>query len=1008
MLELPLIALYILAPILIPIAIVVFALRHRTKKTLRQLDEEMMAVRGEISRSNKELTSLKAQVGWLTGAIKEGIKAPEKPAVPEPVEKPQKKKLAAPPEPKKVVQPPLEYDFGGPGVATAESKIELAPESKRISALPPHRPTAWDRLASRLLENWTGVLGTIVLVAGIGFVGTYAALLLPPVFRFLLVLAAAGALYGGYMSLRGRENWEMMSLWLRSAAAAVLLFACAAAGGLPNAGLMWIDSAGMAIAVLLVGVAVNLALSWSVGYQGFAALHVLLALIPIAILPQEPLALGIATVISGFGVYLTYRQRWPIHLLTTMIVYLVFHIYWVTEQGGVLPLPGNLATLATASAAIVFLGAAMAPHSSVFRSGRLDLESVLTHLASWGMLVTLLVIHLRQVEAFDGTVLGGVLMAAALIAWIMSASAKRSEIEWLRTADVLIAQGLLLAGLFSWRSQFGEPVLFFGLIFIETLLFLRLVISDRGGEAAQVGAFVSVIAAVAFVLAGMAGIDAINTSFAAWRLAAIMFAGLCLSILAGSYFDNHYREQIENLRGPDTLLVVGILAGLMMVVTLLALFNQMLVGVVAMVAGAGLVFGADRLRSLGLVWGAWIILLAAHLIIWLLCFNEYAGDAGKQIALIAPVVVLTVFAVWKTPEHNARDEFRRAAIYLLGINLGIAAFLLLATPSALLPTVAWLVMSLVTLEIAGRISHVPAALPILRVGYGYIAAAAVGYTTIVLPTVSYLGSVNLRLAIEIFGMATLLYWWLAQPREPLASEAQWRRVQPYFLEMALALAATTVFIEVPLVWRPVAWLIIALLFLSPQFGKLSDRFAFYSLAAFITSVLAVTVNVSAAAVPSPRWFDQPWNTGLIAVVIQVAYLFLAYRRLALDEVAFPAGLQRLARLSRFLALDIPATICYPFFAGLALFLAWRFEQALLTFLWAFEAFVIFVLSIVFRENHFRFVALGGIAACLFRLVVYDMQETDLFIRGLVFIGVGLLMLAMNAVYNKYGAEVETE
>ncbi len=89
-----------------------------------------------------------------------------------------------------------------------------------------------------------------------------------------------------------------------------------------------------------------------------------------------------------------------------------------------------------------------------------------------------------------------------------------------------------------------------------------------------------------------------------------------------------------------------------------------------------------------------------------------------------------------------------------------------------------------------------------------------------------------------------------------------------------------------------------------------------------------------------------------------------------------------------------------------MFLAWRFEQALLTFLWSAEAFVVFVLSIVFRENHFRLVALAGIAACLGRLIVYDMRETDLFIRGLVFIGVGLLMLGMNAVYNKYGRKVQ--
>jgi hypothetical protein len=143
----------------------------------------------------------------------------------------------------------------------------------------------------------------------------------------------------------------------------------------------------------------------------------------------------------------------------------------------------------------------------------------------------------------------------------------------------------------------------------------------------------------------------------------------------------------------------------------------------------------------------------------------------------------------------------------------------------------------------------------------------------------------------------------------------------------------------------------------------------------------------------------------VAIAVQLGYLFVAYQHLDLETVRFQPGLLALERLSGKLALDRAATICYPFFAGVALFLAWRFEQTLLTFLWASEVFAIFVLSIVLKENHFRLVALAGMGACLLRLVLYDMQEADLFVRGLVFVGVGGLMLAMNAVYNKYGTRV---
>ena len=824
--------------------------------------------------------------------------------------------------------------------------------------------------------------------------------------RFLMVLGASAALYAGYFSLRKRAQWQTMSLWLRSAAAAVFLFACAASGGLPNAGLMWIDATGPALAVLMVGIAANLGLSWRVGRQGFAALHVVLALVPIAILPQNPLALGIATIISAFGVFLTCRQRWPGHLLVTLAAYLLFHVYWVSKQGAGLPLPDDLLPLALSSAIVVFLGGALVQNNPVFKVESAGTYALASHLVSWGLLIAAVCVHLNEVKAWDGQLLGIALIALALIAWTMSASAKRRGIDWLRTTDVLIAQGLLVASLFTWRAEFAEPVVFYGMIFAETLLFLRLVINDHGPAEVRVGSILAVLAALGFVTAGVLSVGSVQQASSAWELAGVMVAGVALTILAEYYFEREHRERLNDLLGTDALAVVGCLAGLMMLVAQIAVYEQIAVGAFGLVAGAGLVFGARRLPSLGLVWGAWLVVPAAHVIAWLLCFDAYVGKASSQIALLAPTTALSAYAIWRAPIHSRKFEFQAVAIYLLGVDLGIAPYLLLGPTSSLLPTVAWLIMSLVALEVAGRLKEAKQAVPTLHIGYAYIFAAAIGYITVVMPTISYVGPINLRMAIEVFGMGVLIYWWLAKPGEPLVSHSHCTYVRPYFLEATLAVLAATVFVDIALVWRPVAWVVVALVFLLPAALELASRFAFYSLIAFYTSVAALTVNLATVSVPSPIWYEQPWNTGLIAIVIQVAYLFAAYRQLALDRVAFPSALHRLTQATRFLGQDIPATLCYPFFAGLALFLAWRFEQALLTFLWSAEAFVIFIMSIAFRENHFRLVALGAIAACLGRLLIYDMQATDLFTRGLVFIGVGLLMLGMNAVYNKYGRTVE--
>ena len=92
---------------------------------------------------------------------------------------------------------------------------------------------------------------------------------------------------------------------------------------------------------------------------------------------------------------------------------------------------------------------------------------------------------------------------------------------------------------------------------------------------------------------------------------------------------------------------------------------------------------------------------------------------------------------------------------------------------------------------------------------------------------------------------------------------------------------------------------------------------------------------------------------------------------------------------------------YPLFLAVALYLASRYDRAVLTLLWALLAFAVYILSAVLRDNEFRAVALLATGACMVRLVVVDMAQADLTLRGVVFIGVGLLMLAMNAFYTRF-------
>ncbi|MFK7906762.1 MAG: hypothetical protein AB8B69_16640, partial [Chitinophagales bacterium] len=212
--------------------------------------------------------------------------------------------------------------------STAPPYIEMVsrqPLVKEETPPPPPKKTnpIWLQLEEQFADNWTGIIGAILLVLGIGFAGTYAAFYVEPVIRFLLISATAGILFGGYYYLNRLENWQKMASWLRSAAGAVFLFACFGSGGVP--GLQWIYHPLYALILLLIGVGVNLYLAWIGGKQVFSSLHVVLSLLALGLAPPSGLGLGIGTLITLFSIVLAYRpEKWDWHLLVTIIAFFLF------------------------------------------------------------------------------------------------------------------------------------------------------------------------------------------------------------------------------------------------------------------------------------------------------------------------------------------------------------------------------------------------------------------------------------------------------------------------------------------------------------------------------------------------------------------------------------------------------------------------------------------------------------------------------------------------------------
>ncbi|MCP4156152.1 MAG: hypothetical protein GY757_51000, partial [bacterium] len=130
------------------------------------------------------------------------------------------------------VEDPVEEQVEVPEEELVEEPVEVPVEEPvHIPARAPMRKEkkrneTWDWLQQKFAENWTGVLGSIILVMGVGFLSVYGAFKVSPFWRFTMIVGLAVVLFGAFAFLKAKTKLLRFALWLRSTAGAIFLFAC--------------------------------------------------------------------------------------------------------------------------------------------------------------------------------------------------------------------------------------------------------------------------------------------------------------------------------------------------------------------------------------------------------------------------------------------------------------------------------------------------------------------------------------------------------------------------------------------------------------------------------------------------------------------------------------------------------------------------------------------------------------------------------------------------------------
>ncbi|MFK7049383.1 hypothetical protein FLACOL_02284 [Flavobacterium columnare] len=285
-------------------------------------------------------------------------------------------------------------------------------------------------------DNWTGILGTAIMVLGIGYLSIYTALKVSPFFRILILWLYAGLFVGSYYILKKKEKWVNTGLWLRSAGASLFLFSCFGASQIDA--LTFISNTTMGYALIGLGIGVNLYVGYIIKKQTFLSLHVVLSILILCVIPDKLLiTFLLAAITATIGILLSYKEKWEYHLLIVIIGFVIFDI-WFNAQGTKLTATENIFAILgiiTVAGSCLFM-----PYRAIYENSYFDKPAFITHLTNWLLFATGLLLH-----ATGSKFKIVVLFLGAIICFFMALKARKKKVYWLYNLDGMVS--FILAGL---------------------------------------------------------------------------------------------------------------------------------------------------------------------------------------------------------------------------------------------------------------------------------------------------------------------------------------------------------------------------------------------------------------------------------------------------------------------------------------------------------------------------------------------------------------------------------
>jgi hypothetical protein len=894
-----------------------------------------------------------------------------------------------------------------------EPQQEVAP----IKAISPFEPThheyddSWKKQVSVessetmlkvvtwLKENWAGFFGVSILVLGITFGTVYLSFFASPFIRFLMLIGIGVGFLGAGQFFRSKPLWQELSGWLQSASGAIILFACIGTGYFQA--LHFYQAPIIGLYLLFTGLIYNLVLAYLASKETLACLHVVISLLALMIVPKELIVFVAAVVVTLGGIGLSFRYAWNINVLMIFLSFTVFHYIWLQYQASIeaIAIWGIIGTCLIGSSAL------LVHYQKAYQ--RLDKnKNLFVHISIWVLFGSQLVLY-----NLGFAYLYIPLSLATIASFGLAYYAKKRNFHWLFICDTLVAQVLATLAILSlYRVSFQQELIAW-IALMEALSFATITYCSRQILLSKVGA--------AFIILSFLALCSILLSIYP-HTNQILYIGIAalVPLYGVRWYLAKRNTSFESPIEKFDIFYPSILDILFFALMLLLLF---------------MVVGEYHFGYVGLI----VILLAMsfnkilmiqhyHRIIYLAFllpvlfygwFKISVTDSKLQALLwlgIPPVVLMLGLLKEKIfTMSQSKLSIEDLWVYLLGMHLAVTLTLLLWSNSTFLPGICFLVLGVLFFESSLYLYEK------INTNRSYFLAVAAKNTAIIYlllycifyvllylqSEASILSWLSVTQMLTMSALLLSLYWYFSIPFSNKQYPEFTSRTTTRLLTVSQAITfdiAVILFLfllassfSAPI--HPIGYALLACVLSMPYLRNvLPKRALIYSICLLFATCIQVAIVSSNWASPLSTWYQKTHVTGPLSMIIALAGASCLLKAPLAPENS------KILRLYY----KNPVLIGFlPIFIAIALFLFWRFDKAYLTMLWVIEIVAMVMLGYFLRSKYVVHIAFAFLAFCVARLITYDLAQTDLLVRALVFVVVGILMIFIHVLYKKFAGRL---